>query len=188
MVIVAAGRRIDASDAPIPRFPLASRPAVARRIKAELKALNASAVVASAACGADLLAIEAARNLRLRYRIVLPYREDWYFADSVIDRPGDWAELFKKAIYDARAAGDLVILNQVRGSDGAYLAASDRILMEGRQLAEEENPTAPSAALAGIIVWEGVSRGPDDVTDHLRKRLRAADARVIEVISNTTAK
>jgi hypothetical protein len=187
MVVVVAGRRIDASDAPAPRFPLASREAVGRRIEADLEVLHASAVVSSAACGADLLAIEAARNLGLRYRIVLPYQEDWFFADSVVDRPGEWAELFQQAIYAARAAGDLVILDRARGSEGAYRAASDRILAEGQHLAADENPTAPSAALAGIIVWEGASRGPDDVTDHLRQRLRAADARVIEVISNTAA-
>lgn len=187
MIVVVAGRRVDPPNAAATRFPLESRGAVARRIKRALAKLKVATLVSSAACGSDLLAINAARALNARRRIILPYQADWFLADSVTDRPGRWEDLYQQVIGEARAAGDLLILGEKRGSDDAYRAANDAILAEAQRLAREENPDDPGSALAGLIIWEGASRGPDDVTDHMRQRLADAGATISVVLTTPAA-
>ena len=183
MIVVVAGRRVDPPNASFPRFPLKMRGAVAMRILSALRELDVTTLVTSAACGSDLLAINAARALGARRRIILPYREDWFLEDSVTDRPGRWEDLYQQVISEGRAAGDLLILHQERGSDDAFRAANDAIISEALRLAREANPANPGAELAGLIVWEGQSRGPDDVTDHMRQRLEKAGATIRVVLT-----
>ncbi len=187
MIVVVAGRRIDPPNAAATRFPIRSRGVVARRIKNTLRDLHVTTLVSSAACGSDLLAINAARALNARRRIVLPYQEDWFLEDSVTDRPGRWEDLYEQVISEARGDGDLVILGERRGSDDAYRAANEAILAEAQRLAREESPDNPGAALAGLIIWEGASRGPGDVTDHMRQRLEAAGATIATVLTTPAA-
>lgn len=183
VVVAVAGRRIDAPGAQPPRFPLAHRALARRRILAALRRLGATTTVSSAACGADLLALDAARALGLRRRIILPYRADWFLTDSVTDRPGRWRGLYTDLIAEARAAGDLVELDFPRGSDDAYRAANEMIVSEARRLARELAPRTPSRALAGLIVWEGAPRGPDDITHHLMRRLERAGAPIEQALT-----
>ena len=157
------------------------------RIQGALRELGVTTLVTSAACGSDLLAINAARALGARRRIVLPYHEDWFLVDSVTDRPGRWEDLYQQVITEAKAAHDLVIVGAERGSNNAYLAANDAILSEAQRLAAEENPADPASALAGLIIWEGKSRGPDDVTDHMRQRLEDAGAKIRVVLTTLPA-
>jgi hypothetical protein len=182
VIVAVAGRRIDAADAAVARFPLANRGLVARRIGAALRRLDATAVVASAACGADLLALDAARRQGMRRRrVILPYAEEWFLEDSVLDRPGRWAGAFRAQCVAARAAGDLVVLGEARGSDNAFRAVNEAIVAEALRLAAGASPADPAAALATLIVWEGSPRGSDDLTAHLRERMRHLGARVVEV-------
>lgn len=187
MIVVVAGRRVDPPNAAATRFPLSMRKTVARRIKSVLSGFECVTLVSSAACGSDLLAIQAARALDARFRIVLPYQEDWFLADSVTDRPGMWKDLYNEVIGEASGKGDLLLLDERRGSDDAYRAANDAILAEAQRLAREEKPDDPGSALAGLIIWEGASRGPDDVTDHMRQRLADAGATISVVLTTPAA-
>jgi hypothetical protein len=63
MIIALAGRRIDPPRADTPRFPLANMPAVRGRIHTLLVEQKAQGLVCSAACGADLLALEMPREI-----------------------------------------------------------------------------------------------------------------------------
>ncbi|HEX8732196.1 MAG TPA: hypothetical protein VF725_09055, partial [Ktedonobacterales bacterium] len=130
MIVVVAGRRIDAPGAQPSRFPLTRREITYKRILAQLRAMGATAVVCSAACGADLLTLTAARELGIPRHIILPYHEDWFLEDSVTDRPGDWEALYRSLLAEAREAGDLVVMEFARGSDDAFRAANERILSE----------------------------------------------------------
>jgi hypothetical protein len=62
-VAALAGRRVDAADAAAPRFPLANVGAVRERLKTLLRAQGSAALVCSAACGADLIALDVAGAL-----------------------------------------------------------------------------------------------------------------------------
>lgn len=183
MIVAVAGRRIDAPGAQPPRFPLTRRHRTQQRISAALLRLHATVVVSSAACGADLLTLAAAHALSVHRRIILPYREDWFLADSVTDRPGRWKGLYCALIEEARASGDLVVLNYPRGSDAAFRATNEMIVSEAQRLARRESRRDPAAALAGLIIWEGASRGPDDITAHLKERLEQAGAHIEQALT-----
>jgi hypothetical protein len=186
VIVAVAGRRIDAAGARPPRFPLANRRLVARRIASALRRVEAGTLVSSAACGADLLALAAARKLGIRRRIVLPYEREWFLEDSVIDRPGRWATLYNQLCDEACAARDLVTLRQPRGTERAFRAATDAVVAQALKLARRESRTDPAAALTALIVWEGAPRGPDDMSAYMVERMHQAGARVVEVLTLDT--
>ena len=72
-VVALAGRRIDAEPTDEPKFPFERVGAVRDAITAKLMSEQARALVCSAACGADLLALDAAEELELRTRVILPF-------------------------------------------------------------------------------------------------------------------
>jgi hypothetical protein len=183
MIVAVAGRRIDAADAQAPRFPLARRSDVAKKIDAALCRLGASTVVSSAACGADLLALASARKLGVRRRIILPYQSGWFVADSVLDRPGRWKTLYNDLCGEAKATRNLVTLRKPRCTEKAFRAASDKIIEDALRLAKRESPKNPAAALSVLIVWEGAPRGADDMTAYMLDQMREAGAHVEQVLT-----
>ena len=176
-IVALAGRRVDAKDADYRRFPLENVPLVQERIAAMLVAEGAEALVCSAACGADLVALAAAERLGLRRRIVLPFGPDEFRETSVTDRPGDWASLFDRQIAAARDAGDLVVL-EVGDGDAAYTAANEAIISEAQMLA-----AGSSRRRVAIVAWEG---GPRDGTDATKGCLDLAVAAGFEQRSVST--
>ena len=72
-VVALAGRRIDSEGAEIARFPLDQEENVKEQRSVLLENLHPSRLVCSAACGADLLALEAAGELGIPTTVVLPF-------------------------------------------------------------------------------------------------------------------
>ncbi len=159
MVIALAGRRIDPADAQNPSFPPASVDAVRSRLRELFEAQKATALVSSAACGADLLALEVAGALGLRRRVILPFSTSRFRETSVVDRPGDWGPLYDRVIADATLRLDLEIVATNSDDDAAYAMVNLAILNEAAALSSTI-ATRPVAAL----VWDGVSRGEADLT------------------------
>jgi hypothetical protein len=137
-VIALAGRRIDAPGADPPRFPFGSLPSVRQRLADLLVEERATALICSAACGADLVALEAAEGLGIRRRIVLPFAPERFRTTSVTDRPGDSGPVYDRLIGAAETAGDLVVLHGDNGDDSAYAAANRAIIREAQRLALAE--------------------------------------------------
>jgi hypothetical protein len=170
MIVVAlAGRRIDAEGAP-PRFPLDQAPSVKGRLTRLLRAIQPDALVCSAACGADLLALEAAAALKIPVTIVLPFAPERFRETSVVDRPGDWGRRFdavmKRAANGATAGRIHVIEPPAGEDDDAYQEATDAILDDAQKLAEEA--AGEENGLVAVVVWEGASRGEGDLTEYFR--------------------
>jgi hypothetical protein len=172
-VFALAGRRIDAPSADLPRFPLDRVPSVRQQLVDLLVEERATALVCSAACGADLVALEAAEQLALRRRIVLPFARDRFRGTSVTDRPGGWEPVFDRIIEAAKAAGDLVVLHSSDDDDKAYAAANEAIIREAQKLALAEG-VGSSIRLLAAIVWEGAPRAGSDATDDFRKLAQQA--------------
>jgi hypothetical protein len=160
-IVVLAGRRIDADGTP-PRFPLSNRDMVRFRIADKLRLLDAGVLVASGACGADLLAHQAARALGIRSRMVLPFDSARFKQTSVVDRPGGWGDLFDVVCGAAAGAGDLVVLPPAADDTAAFLAANSALLDEAATLAAQER--SPSQLVA-LIVWDGPRRTGDVTKD-----------------------
>jgi hypothetical protein len=173
-----AGRRIDAADATAARFPLANVGIVRARLAELLRAERIEALVCSAACGADLIALEAAGALSLGRRIVLPFAAKRFRSTSVTDRPGDWGPRFDRVIGEVGGARDLVDLGLDQADDATYAAANHAILAEAEALAG-----ADPANLIAAIVWEGASRGEGDLTEAFATAARARGHPVREVLT-----
>jgi hypothetical protein len=163
-VIALAGRRVDAANTDPPRFPLQNVPVVRQRLADVFAAESATALVCSAACGADLLALEEAKQLGLRRRIVLPFPPERFRQTSVVDRPGDWGPLFDRLVATAKAEGDLVVLGDQEG-ETAYAAANEAIVCEAQAIAQSSTPQG----LIAVVVWEGAARAENDATEGFRR-------------------
>jgi hypothetical protein len=157
MIFVLAGRRIDSPDAEPARFPLRNVGLVRHRLLALFRPHSAETLVCSAACGADLLALETAGELGWRRFVVLPCDRLRFRETSVTDRPGDWGALYDR-ILDEIAPTDLIVLSG-EASGGAYALANQRVLEEAGRLAASSGQSQ-----GAVVVWDGKSYGPDDLT------------------------
>lgn len=166
MIIALAGRRVDSADATTPRFPLANVELVRTRVRAFLKDRGATALVSSAACGADLIGSSEAGHLGLRRRVILPFHRARFRETSVTDRPGEWGPLYDRVLDDVEAKGDLVILQNV-SDDDAYAAANSAILDDAVDLAKKLHEP-----VLAVLVWDGRSRGNSDLTEEFGVQAR----------------
>lgn len=158
MTVALAGRRIDSASDGTPRFPLANLAIVRGRLLQALQQSRAGTLVCSAACGADLLALEVAGSIGMRRRVILPFDPDRFRATSVTDRPGEWGPLFDGIVDDVERQGDLIVLRLDPATcEEAYRATNQRVLDEARMF-------APPADLRAIVVWDGERRNGMDVT------------------------
>ena len=157
MVAALAGRRVDATGSEVRRFPAENVPTVRDRIRNAL--MNVQVLVSSAACGADLIALEQAGELGIRRRVVLPFRQEQFRQTSVVDRPGDWGPVFDRIMDELNVNSDVVTLTYRPVDPEAYAAANDAILSEGERISREV-----SQDIACIVIWDGKSRGGDDLT------------------------
>jgi hypothetical protein len=178
MILALAGRRIDAAGAQPPRFPQAHVVMVAERLRTLFQDQQATALVCSAACGADLVALREAGALGMRRRIVLPFGRAEFRESSVIDRPGDWGPTYDTILDQLTSANDVVIMQGQPGDNAAYDAANPRILDEAHVLARSRNEET-----CAVVVWEGKSRGDDDMTAGFAAEARRRGLRVFDVLT-----
>lgn len=188
-VIALAGRRVDLPDQPAPRFPLGNVGLVRGRVEGLLQRLQPAVLVCSAACGADLLALDAAGALGLRRRVVLPFERAAFRRTSVDDRPGDWGPLYDRVITEVEAAGDLVVLDCAPDGGFAYERTNEHILREALALAHiatdgphPASPIPPDIGVA-VVVWEGRSRGAGDLTEQFAALARGRGMTVEQVLT-----
>jgi hypothetical protein len=188
VIITSAGRRIDELDAKKERFPLRNADRVAEETRSRFKSLGVSLLVCSAACGADLIALNASRSLGIRSRIVLPFAPQRFRGTSVVDRPGNstwnWGTLFDELVERANETNDLVVLssNDAQADDetAAYIQTNQRLITESMDLSRTASDNLEKQIKA-LIIWEGESRGEDDMTGDFANRARQAGIPLEEV-------
>lgn len=172
-VVVSAGRRVDAADASIPRFPLQNVPAVRAAVETYLRQLRPSAIVASAACGADLILLQAGLKDQIPCYVLLPSSPAEFRESSVTDRPGEWGAIYDQVLQGAA----LEELKLPSGHEG-YLAINNCLLDKAQALA-----AGLGTSLGVLVIWNQESRGEDDVTEHF---LREANWRKLPVSEIST--
>jgi hypothetical protein len=162
-VMVAAGRRVDAPGATEPRFPPGNVELVRGRIEKLLEGERPLATVSAAACGADLLLLQASIRLErekeiptVRRTILLPSSPEEFRKSSVTDRPGDWGTIYDEVLKHSTVQ----VLNLPPGDEG-YLQANLHLLKEAESIAKTAN-----TRVVAVVIWNGKSRGNDDVTAH----------------------
>jgi hypothetical protein len=163
MIIALAGRRIDAPDAKAIRFPLTNVEKVKKELTKFFISSRPVALVCSGACGADLLALLVAGDLRIQRKMVLPFEAARFRSTSVTDRPGDWGILFDEISEKVNEEGGLIILNYPVDDKDAYEKTNSEILNQAENLAKQFNSEKD---VTEVIVWEGGPKEKNDVTNH----------------------
>ena len=176
MIIAVAGRRVDADDAPVGRFPLKNVGLVQQRLDELFASESATAMVSSGACGADLAALTVAGARGMRRRMVLPFGRDAFRGSSVTDRPGDWGPVYDRVLAELDPTGDVVTLAGHVTGDTAYAAANDAILDEAETLARQG-----ATDVVALLVWEGAPRDGADMTAGFGEAARKRGYRVEHV-------
>jgi hypothetical protein len=179
VVVVLAGRRIDAIATEARRFPIENISRVGEALRACFSELGATALVCSAANGADLIALRIANERSMRIHVVLGCAVEEFRRVSVTDRPGaEWGALFDHVIAAADARADLVVLDTGVDCDAydTLAAVNARLVGDAQQIA-----TAMHSRVVGVAVWEGHSRGAEDVTAGFVELLRVQSISVRHV-------
>lgn len=180
MIIALSGRRIDQGGTRPARFPLGNVEFVRERLRDLLQKQGVTAVVSSAACGADLLILREARAIGIRCRVVLPFDRGRFRETSVLDRPGDWS--FYDSLMDEVSTGnDLITLTASSDDPGAYEAANRAILDEAQALGR-----AAGEEVRAVLVWDGRSRGAGDLTEAFGIAAKQRGMNILEVLTLRT--
>ena len=158
-VVAFTGHMIDAHDRPEPRFPAALEPAVAAALRERVARWHAPVVFASAACGADLLMLEAALETGAEVNVVLPFAREEFVHTSVAPGGEGWVKRFDAAL--ARASRVILATTEgYLGDDVLYEYAA--LLVEGlaalRAMQLETSPTLVAVLEPGAPARPGGTR------------------------------
>jgi tetratricopeptide (TPR) repeat protein len=155
-VLVFSGHMIDGPDRRAARFPASLEPLVRESIRAQVARTAPVALYGSAACGADILCLEAARELGIETHVVLPFPAEEFRHVSVDFAGGDWGPRFDRAL----AAADSVTVTSDHHAHGS-LAAFEyaNLVLTGMGRLRAEMLDAPCRALAVLDPRDTGSHG-----------------------------
>ena len=180
MILALSGRRIDPPGRYPARFPLMNGELVGERIRHLLERHAVTAIVCSAACGADLLALREAGSLGIKRKVVLPYDRELFKKTSVLDRPGDW-RFYDGTIDQVAANQDLITLAAGPDDEAAYAAANQAILENAQILGR-----SGGEEVRAVLIWDGKSRGVGDFTEAFGSAARQQGISIMEVFTLRT--
>jgi class 3 adenylate cyclase len=149
-VLLYSGHMVDKPGRARPRFPPGMEAEVAARIQAAITALGPAAAYGSAACGADILCLEAVAAAGGELHIVLPFPEE-DFRRVCVEFPGtgNWGERFDRLL--ASAVSVHVISDHfATGSDSTFEYANLVLTGLGKLRARMLETSA-----VGLAVWDG---------------------------------
>lgn len=127
-VFAFAGHMIDAAGRSSPRFPPALAPAVRAAVRERLARLREPVVYTSAACGSDLILIEAALEIGAEVNVVLPFDRDDFVRTSVAPGGAEWIGRFEAAL---AGASRVIMATDERYLDDDVLFDYAALLLEG---------------------------------------------------------
>jgi class 3 adenylate cyclase len=146
---------IDAPDRRVPRFPLEKEDEIRKLLEKQLEVMNAGIGFASAACGSDILFLEAMLARGGTIHLVLPWPADEFVKTSVdLDGKGTWNRRFEAVLARAasiRVLGQLYMPGSAIGFEYCNLAVNGLARVFARSLDLDITPLA---------VWDGFKGGP----------------------------
>ena len=188
MIVALAGRRIDAPGAQPSRFPPALVNSVKKELIACLKSADAKHLVCSGACGADLLALQAAGELGISKTMVLPFDAGTFKSTSVTDRPGNWGPIYDNLVTELKRSNALIELSHDKNDPEVYINTNLNILDEAQKIAglnhADKVGDGGVPPIMALIVWEGKPKDADDTTYHFMKEAEKRNFMIKEIISS----
>ncbi len=149
-VVIFSGHMIDRPDRKVPRFPQVIVPRIKREIQNRLTRIKPGFAFSSAACGGDLLFLEAALDLQAEAHIVLPFEEKQFIESSVAINPGDkWEESFGKVI---SRANSVTTVSEALFDGGASVFDYANIILFGMAV---DKKNRLETDLIPLILWDG---------------------------------
>ncbi len=149
-VAVFSGHMIDRPNRATPRFPAQLEPAVRDAIRQRLVKHEAGLGYASAACGSDILFLEAVLELKGKAYIVLPYEQEKFKKDSVeIANDPQWVARFEQVM---SKASDVLLASEQPIDEGALSFEYTNLLLHGLASIRAERF---ETELVPIAVWDG---------------------------------
>ena len=146
---VFTGHMIDAPDRKAPRFPAERESEVRAAIEAEIESLDLRIGYSSAACGGDLLFIEAMLARGAEIDIVLPFAKSDFIETSVRFAGEGWAARFERAL--ERASDVHYVTTERHLGDDRLFAFANRF-MSGLALLRARSFSAEPWLVA---LWDG---------------------------------
>ena len=180
MIVALAGRRIDPEHVDEARFPLNRVEHVKKKLTRFFIQRQVTLVVASAACGADLLALSVAREMSIRYKIILPFPREIFRATSVSDCAGKWNDLFDELIQYNN--GHITVLDYQQNDQRAYEKTNEQIIQEVLS-AKNSKSTGSGDEIAALVVWDGRAKSENDVTFHFMNEASKKKIRIYQILT-----
>ncbi|MCM2328702.1 MAG: adenylate/guanylate cyclase domain-containing protein [Lysobacter sp.] len=147
-VLVFTGNMIDQPGRAAARFPAAIEPAVREAVRQRVEGIRPAAAYGSAACGADLLCLEAVRELGGETHVVLPFPPAEFRRASVDFATGDWGERFERALAEADS---VTVASDHRASGSAATFEYANLILTGMG---RLRAGVLDAELRALAVWD----------------------------------
>jgi class 3 adenylate cyclase/tetratricopeptide (TPR) repeat protein len=149
-VVVFCGHMVDRPDRARARFPAQMESRVSQAIANRLRHLDVRLGYASAACGSDILFLEALRELKGELHIVLPYNREEFLRDSVNLIPdANWGNRFEQLMEQATEV--IIASSQNHQENDVVYEYSNRLLHGLAKMRAEQLGTS----LVPLTVWDG---------------------------------
>lgn len=152
-VLVFTGHMVDQAGRGTSRFPASLEGAVQPAIQEAIAAMRPLAAYGSAACGADILCLEAVRALGGETHVVLPFPAEEFRRTSVEIAGGDWGARFDRLLEHADSV-TVTSDHRANGSMAPFEYANLVLTGLGRLRAQ-----VLDTALRGLAVWDRGSGG-----------------------------
>ncbi len=150
-VALFAGHMIDQPGRPRPRFPAELEPAVAQAIREKIEATGARIGYSSAACGSDILFLEAMIERGGEIILVLPYEREQFIRDSVdLIRGSGWRPRFERVV--ERATRIVIASPQRLEIGGVSYDYANQLLLGLARIHADQLETE----LISLAVWDGL--------------------------------
>lgn len=149
-VVVFAGHMSDQPGRRQPRFPARLEQSVQNALRERLRKLDARVGYASAACGSDILFLEALLDLKGEVHVVLPYDSELFARDSVAIVPeARWRERYDSVL---RRASRVVTASDEKMESGSVSYDYANLVLHGLATVRAKEF---DTELAALTVWDG---------------------------------
>jgi len=149
-VAVFAGHMIDRPGRATPRFPSQLEAPVRGALREKLKKLDVGFGFSSAACGSDLLFLEALLEMGGEAHVILPFERQMFLHDSVQGiSGGHWVDRFQDVL--ARAREVVTVSPQKLSEESVSFDYANQVMLGLAVLRAEQLATE----LQPVAVWDG---------------------------------